>query len=165
MSGTFRPGLHAFEGYGPHEELEADAVVIGAGPGGAGAALALAEAGLRVVVLEEGRSWAPNQFEPSATWAFQHLYAGRGSRTTTGNCVIPLPGGRGVGGGTPGPGRAKAAAAPERAFFPAPDRVQGVGTSSRRGATKAPVPNDELLFVPPRRRRPRWRCRRRRRQR
>ncbi len=100
MSGTFRPGLHAFEGYAPHEELEADAVVIGAGPGGAGAALAMAEAGLRVIVLEEGRSWAPNQFEPSATWAFQHLYAGRGSRTTTGNCVIPLPGGRGVGGGT-----------------------------------------------------------------
>jgi choline dehydrogenase-like flavoprotein len=33
-------------------------------------------------------------------WAFKNLYAGRGTRATRGNAVIPMPGGRGVGGST-----------------------------------------------------------------
>lgn len=100
MNGTHTPGTHGFERYPAHLELEADACVLGAGAGGCATAAALAEAGLRVVVLEEGRAWRPGQFSGSATWAFRNLYAGRGTRATRGNAVMPLPGGRGVGGST-----------------------------------------------------------------
>jgi choline dehydrogenase-like flavoprotein len=96
----FEAGTHGFTSYGPHVELEVDACVIGAGPGGSTAAASLAAAGRSVAVLEEGRSWQPSQFRPTADWAFKHLYAGRGTRTAQGNCVIPMPGGRGVGGST-----------------------------------------------------------------
>jgi choline dehydrogenase-like flavoprotein len=94
------PGKHAFAEYGPELDLEADVCVIGAGAGGASAACAIAEEGLSVIVLEEGRHWAPSDFHASTPWAFRNLYAGRGTRATTGNCVIPMPGGRGVGGST-----------------------------------------------------------------
>src|ERR1700704_1024114 len=39
-----------------------DAVVIGSGFGGAGSALRLAEGGYRVLVLERGRRWVPEQY-------------------------------------------------------------------------------------------------------
>ncbi len=96
----FKPGRNRHEEYAPHEEIEADVCIIGGGAGGASVACALAEAGLTVVLVEEGRSWQPRQFKPTASWAFKHLYAGRGTRATRGNCVIPLAGGRGVGGST-----------------------------------------------------------------
>lgn len=96
------PGRNGFERYpvGATLELEADVCVIGGGAGGASVACALAEAGMTVVLMEEGRNWKPQQFQPTASWAFKHLYAGRGTRATRGNCVIPLAGGRGVGGST-----------------------------------------------------------------
>ncbi len=100
---SFRAGRHGFEEYpagGTLLELSADVCVIGSGAGGASVACALAEAGMSVVVVEEGRNWKPQQFQPSASWAFKQLYAGRGTRATRGNCVIPLAGGRGVGGST-----------------------------------------------------------------
>src|SRR5262245_49693220 len=43
-----------------------DAIVIGSGFGGAVAACRLAEKGLAVLVLERGRTWAPEDY-PSAT--------------------------------------------------------------------------------------------------
>jgi len=94
------PGRHGYEGYGPHLELEADVCVVGAGAGGASLACAVAEAGHSVVVVEEGRHWKPSDFKPAAPWAFQHLYHGRGTRAARGNAIIPIPGGRGVGGST-----------------------------------------------------------------
>lgn len=93
-------GRNRFSDYGAHEEIEADACVVGSGAGGSAAAAALAEAGLRVVVVEEGRHWNPGDFKPSVPWAFKNLYAGRGTRATRGNAVMLLPGGRGVGGST-----------------------------------------------------------------
>jgi choline dehydrogenase-like flavoprotein len=95
-----RAGHHGFEGYPAHLDLEADVCVIGSGAGGSATAAALAERGLSVVVVEEGRRWLPEQFQGRAPWAFKHLYAGRGTRATRGNCIIPMPGGRGVGGST-----------------------------------------------------------------
>ena len=97
---AFAPGHHGYDAATTHLELEADACVIGSGAGGAAAACALAEAGLRVIVLEEGRRWQPADFRPTTPWSFRHLYAGHGTRSTRGNCVMPLPGGRGVGGST-----------------------------------------------------------------
>jgi choline dehydrogenase-like flavoprotein len=89
-----------FSDYGPAEAWTADAVVIGAGAGGCAVATALAEAGLRVLILEEGRHWNPVDFVADSGFAFRNLYAGRGSRSALGNAAIPVPGGRGVGGST-----------------------------------------------------------------
>jgi choline dehydrogenase-like flavoprotein len=100
MPPTFQPGRHAAAAYPEHLELHADVVVIGAGAGGCAVAAALADSGLRVVVLEEGSHWEPTDFEPSTSFAFQRLYQGRGARSLRGNAVIPMPGGRGVGGST-----------------------------------------------------------------
>ena len=80
--------------------LEADVIVIGSGAGGSAVALSLAEAGHRVAVLEAGRHWNPADFKPSTAFAFRHLYQANGARSARGNTVMPLPGGRGVGGST-----------------------------------------------------------------
>ena len=81
-------------------DWEADVCIIGAGAGGAAAAARLAEVGLRVLVLEAGSHWSPTDFQSDTPWAFRNLYAERGARTAVGNCMIPVPGGRGVGGST-----------------------------------------------------------------
>ena len=94
------PGTFAFGKRREATLLEADACVIGSGAGGATAACALAQAGLSVIVIEEGRSWKPSDFRPTTPWSFQHLYAGRGARNARGNTILPVPGGRGVGGST-----------------------------------------------------------------
>mgnify|MGYP000695556570 CR=1 FL=1 len=99
MSGL-QPGKHSAGATGGERLLEADVCIVGAGAGGCATAAALAERGLSVVVLEEGRHWKPKEFQPKTAFAFKHLYQGRGARTLRGNAVIPMPGGRGVGGST-----------------------------------------------------------------
>lgn len=96
----FEAGRHARTNYGRSLEIEADVCIIGAGAGGGAAAAALAERGLRVAVLEEGQHWQPSQFKQDTAFAFKNLYQGRGARSLRGNAVIPMPGGRGVGGST-----------------------------------------------------------------
>lgn len=97
---TLRPGKHASADYGERLDVRADVCIVGAGAGGCAAAAALAESGLTVAVLEEGQHWRPQDFKPQTAFAFQNLYQGRGARSLRGNAVIPLPGGRGVGGST-----------------------------------------------------------------
>jgi len=97
---AFAPGKHSASVVGGALELQADVCIVGAGAGGCATAAALAEAGLSVVILEEGRHWKPSQFQPKTAFAFKHLYQGRGARSLRGNAVIPMPGGRGVGGST-----------------------------------------------------------------
>lgn len=97
----FTPGRHGRENYATAKlVIRADVAIIGAGAGGSAAAAALAESGLTVAVFEEGRHWAPSDFRPETRFAFKNLYQGRGARSTRGNAVMPLPGGRGVGGST-----------------------------------------------------------------
>ncbi len=96
----FKPGKQSFQGYGSDLDLHADVVIVGAGAGGSAAAAALAAGGLDVVVLEQGRHWKPSEFKQDTAWAFRNLYANNGMRTLRGNAVMPLPGGRGVGGST-----------------------------------------------------------------
>lgn len=94
------PGRHAASALGGRVELEADVVIIGSGAGGSACAAALADAGLIVAVLEEGRHWKPADFRQDTAFSLRNLYQDRGARTTRGNAIIPLPGGRGVGGST-----------------------------------------------------------------
>ncbi len=97
---SFASGRHRFADYSDHLELRADVCIIGAGAGGAATAAALAERGVTVAVMEEGSHWVPSDFQASTQWAFKNLYQARGARSLRGNAVIPLAGGRGVGGST-----------------------------------------------------------------
>lgn len=82
------------------EEVDCDVVVVGSGAGGAAAAWALSAAGRRVLILEEGRKYEPHELVPKPAWAFRNLYAERSTRFMAGSLLIPLAGGRAVGGST-----------------------------------------------------------------
>lgn len=75
-------------------------VVVGAGAGGAFVALTLAQAGLDVVLVEDGYHFAPSGFAPELGEVLADCYAEGGMRTMQGAPPIPLPGGRGLGGST-----------------------------------------------------------------
>jgi NAD-dependent dihydropyrimidine dehydrogenase PreA subunit len=79
----------------------ADVVVVGSGAGGAVVAATLAEAGLDVVVLEEGANVAGERdFEGAVFDRFQRLYRDNGTTLVLGKPPIPLPLGKVVGGTT-----------------------------------------------------------------
>ncbi len=82
------------------EELEAEVVVVGTGAGGAAAAAELAEAGLAVVMLEEGGYLRRKDFSGRPVEMMELLYRDGGLTATVGNCFIPVPMGRCVGGTT-----------------------------------------------------------------
>ena len=82
------------------EELEADVVVVGSGAGGAAMAAELAEMGIATVMLEEGGFHHRDEFNGRPVEMLTRLYRDRGATVTVGNCVIPVPMGRCVGGTT-----------------------------------------------------------------
>jgi choline dehydrogenase-like flavoprotein len=73
---------------------------VGSGAGGAAVAAELSRAGKKVVVLEEGRSFAPADLVSKPSWAFRHLYVNRGVMVGKGRVLVPLAAGRAVGGST-----------------------------------------------------------------
>ena len=95
------PGrLHSAADLKPGMKLTADVAVVGSGAGGAAVAAELSRAGMKVAVLEEGRSFAPADLVSKPSWAFRHLYVGRSVLLGKGSLVVPVAAGRAVGGST-----------------------------------------------------------------
>jgi choline dehydrogenase-like flavoprotein len=80
--------------------LECDVVVIGTGAGGAVVARELAEAGVAVVMIEEGAYFDRSDFTGRAFEQQQKLYRRGGATFSVGNIGIPIPLGQTVGGTT-----------------------------------------------------------------
>ena len=79
---------------------EADVVIVGSGAGGAVAAVTLAEAGLSVLVVEEGFQWSQNTHSPDTSVACARMYQESGLRTSQGTPPMPIAGGKALGGST-----------------------------------------------------------------
>jgi choline dehydrogenase-like flavoprotein len=80
--------------------LDSDVVVIGSGAGGSTIAAELAEAGLDVVVLEEGGYYTTRDFTAEATKMVRAMYRDGGALMALGSPPILLQEGRAVGGST-----------------------------------------------------------------
>ncbi|HYH89945.1 MAG TPA: FAD-dependent oxidoreductase [Solirubrobacteraceae bacterium] len=80
--------------------VRADACVIGSGAGGAVVAKELAEAGMRVVLLEEGGHHVAAEFSARPLDMLPRLYRDAAQHATIGRPPILLPLGRAVGGTT-----------------------------------------------------------------
>jgi len=93
--GSVRPG-HQLLG----APTECDVVIVGSGAGGGVMAAELAEAGLSVMVLEEGEYHATESFTSSTTGALGSLYREGGAMSTLGRTPVGYAEGRCVGGGT-----------------------------------------------------------------
>lgn len=79
--------------------IEADVVVIGTGAGGGISAQLLAEAGFKVVIVEEGPYQTTKNFHMQESEAYPNLYQEVSSRKTSDKAINILQG-RTVGGGT-----------------------------------------------------------------
>lgn len=79
--------------------VECDVVIVGSGAGGGTAAEILTQAGLRVVLLEEGPLRSSNDFRMREDEAFRDLYQEGGGRATK-DAAITVMQGRSVGGST-----------------------------------------------------------------
>ena len=80
--------------------LEVDCVVVGTGAGGAVVARELTEAGVAVVMIEEGRYFERHDFTGRPFAMQQQMYRAGGATFSLGNVAIPIPIGVTVGGTT-----------------------------------------------------------------
>ncbi|MEO6697882.1 MAG: GMC family oxidoreductase [Paraperlucidibaca sp.] len=81
------------------QRIECDVVIVGTGAGGGTAAEILTQAGLNVVMLEEGPLRSSDDFKMREAEAFRDLYQEGGGRTTKDGAFTILQG-RAVGGST-----------------------------------------------------------------
>ncbi len=77
-----------------------DVVIVGSGAGGAAMAAELADAGMDVVIVEEGGYHPTESFTPDAGRALRTLYRDAGAQSTVGSPPIVFSEGRCVGGST-----------------------------------------------------------------
>ena len=82
------------------EFIEADVVVVGTGAGGAVVAKELAEKGFAVAMIEEGIYHKRHEFTGVSIEMMVKLWRMGGLISSIGNCVIPIPLGKAVGGTT-----------------------------------------------------------------
>jgi choline dehydrogenase-like flavoprotein len=94
------PNLHTRDDVFGDLVLDADVVIVGSGAGGATLAAELAEAGLDVVVLEEGGFHPTSEFNANASAAVRTLYRDGGATMAIGDPPVLYQEGRAVGGST-----------------------------------------------------------------
>jgi choline dehydrogenase-like flavoprotein len=75
-----------------------EALVIGSGPGGAVVAAELAEAGLDVILLEEGPPFGVKDFRQEAGASMQRMFRGNGTRVAKGAAYMPTMQAKALGG-------------------------------------------------------------------
>jgi choline dehydrogenase-like flavoprotein len=98
---------------GAMSDLRCDVVVVGSGAGGSVVAAELAEAGLSVIILEEGGHHRTEEFTSDTAEMLEALYRNCGVSSTLGRTPVAFSEGRCVGGSTVVNG-AMAFRAPER---------------------------------------------------
>jgi choline dehydrogenase-like flavoprotein len=96
---TLPPGLVEGQTVEGALEVGCDVCVVGSGAGGAVTAWTLAQAGLSVVILEEGGCFTKERFHQREDEAYPFLYQDAGGRTTSDGAIAILQG-KCVGGGT-----------------------------------------------------------------
>ncbi|MCE9573373.1 MAG: GMC family oxidoreductase N-terminal domain-containing protein [Deltaproteobacteria bacterium] len=96
----WRERCHAAKDLHGDLAVDADVVVIGTGAGGAVIAKELAEAGVAVVMIEEGHFFERQDFDGRPFPAQRAMYRGGGTTLSVGNLAIPIPIGQTVGGST-----------------------------------------------------------------
>jgi choline dehydrogenase-like flavoprotein len=84
----------------PADAERCDVVVVGSGAGGASVARVLSEAGMSVIVVEEGEYYDASTYSTDVFEALPRLYRDSGLTVAEGRPAIPLPVGRCVGGTT-----------------------------------------------------------------
>ncbi|MCA9678325.1 MAG: GMC family oxidoreductase, partial [Myxococcales bacterium] len=96
----FRDRVHGAADCDGDLALDCDVVVVGTGAGGAVVAKELAEAGVAVVMLEEGRYFDRSEFNGRPFEMQRAMYRAGGATFAVGNVPIPIPIGQTVGGTT-----------------------------------------------------------------
>ena len=96
MSG---PTIHVGSTLTEDLHLEADVIIVGTGAGGGVSAEILAGAGLRVVMVEEGKYFRPEQVPLREPWSLSRLYREGGAAPTKDGALTVVQG-RTVGGST-----------------------------------------------------------------
>jgi choline dehydrogenase-like flavoprotein len=86
--------------YEREHTYSADVIVVGTGAGGGAAAAELAEAGLDVIMVEEGGYHPTSSFNPYASESIPRLYRDASGTVILGKPIIPYIEGRCVGGST-----------------------------------------------------------------
>ena len=81
------------------QQFDTDIVIIGSGAGGGIAAEQLAQAGFKILLLEEGAWYTRDDFVMQERWAYPHLYQEGAARKTRDQAIGILQG-RTVGGST-----------------------------------------------------------------
>ena len=101
-AGTPRRPAGLVEGHevGTDLRVTCAVVIVGSGAGGACMAAELAEAGIDVVIVEEGGYHPTESFTPAAGRALRTLYRAAGAQSTVGTPPIVFSEGRCVGGST-----------------------------------------------------------------
>ncbi|KAH8909806.1 GMC oxidoreductase [Coniochaeta sp. PMI_546] len=89
-----------FESGSEPATLETDIVIVGSGCGGGVCAKVLAEAGHRVLVVDKGYHFTPDQLPMPQAQAMHHLYENRGFVASADNSINVLAGSCWGGGGT-----------------------------------------------------------------
>jgi len=93
-------GVRRFSDYKGDVRDRCDVVVIGSGPGGSVAAKELAEAGLDVILLEEGPPIGPADMRQEAGDTLRRVFREGGLRVARGNGFFPTMQAIGLGGGS-----------------------------------------------------------------